>query len=44
MLDLMELNCFDLVIERFVAMYPSISKEERRRIPQVLLDYVEDNK
>lgn len=44
MLDLMELNCFDLVIERFIAMYPSISKEERRRIPQVLLDYVENNK
>lgn len=40
-LDLMDLNCFDEVIKKFVAMYPSIAKEERRRIPQVLLNYIE---
>ena len=41
MLDLTELNCFDEVIQKFVKMYPDISKEERRRIPSVLLQYIE---
>jgi len=41
MLDIMDLNCFDTVIERFVAMYPDIDKKERRYIPDVLLQYVE---
>jgi len=40
-LDLIDLHCFDTVIKRFVAMYPAIAKEERRRIPQVLLNYIE---
>lgn len=39
-LDLIELNCFDTVIERFVAMYPEIGKKERRNIPDVLKQYV----
>lgn len=43
-LDIMDLNCFDLVITRFVAMYPSIAKEERKYIPDVLLQYVEVEK
>lgn len=43
-LDLMELNCFDTVIEKFVRMYPSIAPEEKRRIPQVLLQYIEVEK
>lgn len=43
MLDIMELNCFDTVIERFLAMYPDIAQEERRRIPAVLLEYVKNN-
>jgi len=42
-LDLLELNCFDEVIEKFIAMYPHIAQEERRRIPDVLLNYVKDN-
>lgn len=40
-LDIMELNCFDEVIQKFVAMYPSIAINERRRIPNVLLQYIE---
>lgn len=39
-LDLMDLNCFDTVIKKFVAMYPAIAKEERRRIPAILLEYL----
>lgn len=41
MIDLTDLNCFDEVITKFVAMYPSIDKKERRRIPSVLLQYIE---
>ena len=43
-LDLINLNCFDSVIKKFVAIYPSIAKEEKRRIPQVLLNYIEVEK
>ncbi len=41
MIDLIELNCWDEVVTKFVKIYPSIAKEERRRIPQVLLQYIE---
>lgn len=40
-LDLMDMNCFDEIVTKFVAMYPMIAKEERRRIPQVLMNYIE---
>jgi len=43
-LDLTDLNCFDTVIQRFVAMYPSIDKSERKYIPDALLQYVEVEK
>jgi hypothetical protein len=43
-LDIMDLNCFDLVIQRFVAMYPSIDVKERKYIPEVLLQYLEVEK
>jgi hypothetical protein len=39
-LDITDLNCFDTVIERFVAMYPYIDKKERKYIPEVLLQYL----
>lgn len=42
-LDIMQLNCFDLVIERFVSMYPAIDKKERKNIPDILLQYVKVN-
>lgn len=43
-LDITELNCFDEVITKFVAIYPDIAIAERRRIPQVLLQYIETEK
>ncbi|MGI9215152.1 MAG: hypothetical protein ACR2HS_05890 [Gammaproteobacteria bacterium] len=41
-IDLTQLNCFDEVIEKFVKMYPFIAKEERRRIPSILLEYIKN--
>ena len=41
-LDLLDLNCFDEVITKFVQIYPHIDKQEKRRIPQVLLNYIEN--
>lgn len=41
MIDIMDLNCFDEVIEKFVRIYPSIAKDERKRIPTVLLQYID---
>lgn len=43
-LDIIELNCFDEVIKRFVAMYPDIAPKERKYIPDILLQYVEIEK
>jgi hypothetical protein len=40
-LDIVDLNCFDEVITKFQAMYPFIAKAERKRIPQILMNYVE---
>lgn len=39
-LDLMDMNCFDEIIEKFKAIYPSIDKKERKYIPDVLLQYL----
>ena len=41
MLDLIDMHCFDKIVTRVSEMYPSIAKEERRRIPNVLLEYIE---
>ena len=40
MIDLIDLHCFDAVIQKFVKIYPSIAPEERRRIPPILLEYL----
>ncbi len=40
MLDLTEMACWDKIVENFIAMYPFIDKKERRRIPEVLLQYI----
>lgn len=40
-LDLIDMNCFDTIIKRFVTMYPEIDPKERRYIPDVLMQYVE---
>lgn len=44
MIDLIEFPNFDEVITKFVKMYHSIAPNERRRIPAVLLEYVEVEK
>lgn len=40
-LGLLDMNCFDTIITRFQLMYPDIAPAERRRIPAVLMNYVE---
>lgn len=42
MIDLLDLSCWDEVITKFVSIYPSIANEERKRIPDVLLQYVKN--
>jgi hypothetical protein len=40
LLDLTEMACWDEIVIKFQKMYPSISKKERRRIPEILLKYI----
>jgi hypothetical protein len=40
MIDIVDLNCFGIVIERFVKIYPSIALTERKRIPPILIEYL----
>lgn len=42
MIDITELNCYDVVIERFIAMYPDIDPKERKYIPDTLMQYVKN--
>lgn len=39
-IDIIDLHCFDQVIQKFARMYPSIAKDEQRRIPAILLEYI----
>lgn len=41
MLDLIDMNCFDLIITKFARIYPHIEAGERRHIPYILLQYLE---
>lgn len=43
-LDMIDLNCFDEVIRKFVVIYPDIDSKERKYIPDVLLQYIEIEK
>jgi len=40
MIDLIDLNCFDTVIQKFTKIYPFIAAEEKRRIPPILIEYL----
>lgn len=40
MLDMSEMRCFDIILKRFLRMYPHIALDERRRIPDVFLSYI----
>jgi hypothetical protein len=44
MIDLIEMSCWDEIVTKFVAMYPDIAPNERRRIPQVLTQYIDVEK
>lgn len=43
-LDLIEMNCWDEIVVRFQKMYPYIAPKERKRIPNVLLQYINTDK
>ena len=40
MIDLTDLACWDEVVVKFQKIYPSITKEEKKRIPDILLQYI----
>jgi hypothetical protein len=40
MIDLIEMNCFDTIIQKFTKIYPHIAQEEKRRIPAILIEYL----
>jgi len=40
MIDLIDLHCFDTVIQKFTKMYPFIAKDELRRVPPILIEYL----
>lgn len=44
MIDLTDLACWDEVVVKFQKMYPSIAPEERKRIPKILLQYINTDK
>lgn len=41
-IDITEMNCWDTIVERFIKLYPFIAKEERKNIPEALLQYVKN--
>lgn len=41
MIDLINMACWDEIVTKFVAMYPEIAENEKKRIPQVLLNYIQ---
>lgn len=40
MIDLTQLACWNEVVVKFQKIYPSIAPEERKRIPDILLQYI----
>jgi len=40
MLDLIDMNCFDTIIQKFTKIYPHIAADEKRRIPPILIEYL----
>ncbi len=44
MIDLINMSCWDKIVTRFVAIYPHIAENEKKRIPKTLLNYVEVEK
>lgn len=44
MIDLTDLACWDEIVVKFQNMYPYIASEERKRIPNILLQYINTDK
>lgn len=44
LLDMTEMNCWNEIIDKFQKMYPFINQKERRRIPDILLNYIHTDK
>ena len=40
-LDLTEMNCWDEIVEKFLLIYPHIAASEKRRIPNLFLQFVD---
>lgn len=40
MIGLTDLHCWDEIVVKFQKIYPSIAPEERKRIPDILLQYI----
>lgn len=41
-LDIINMNCFDEIIEKFTSIYPAIAPNERKYIPDILLQYAKN--
>jgi hypothetical protein len=41
MIAITDLNCFDEVVRKFAILYPLMTREEKRRVPSVLLTYLD---
>jgi len=39
-IDLIDMNCFDTIIQKFAKIYPHIAPSEKRRIPPILIEYL----
>lgn len=39
--EIEEMNCFDLILQKFLLMYPAIAPDERGRLPESLTQYLE---
>lgn len=40
-LELSAMACWDEIVTKFCDMYPSIARSERRRIPEILMQYID---
>lgn len=40
MLDMTQMSCWDQIVVKFQRMYPFIDPKEKRRIPDILLQYI----
>lgn len=40
-LELSQMACWDEIVTKFIDMYPSIARSERRRIPEILIQYID---